>query len=221
MGTLGPERTFLVRSRDRPVALPSDLAGITEALWNDRRDLNWDAALSVPARQILQAMDRVREDSSSAVTIFDGRSQFDLGAWSVQRWEDAGGDAAVGSDVLGIERTNTSGRFVLELEAVIERPPGGERVTLHVAGQARAQGGDHTLVLVFKELDTPYGEHVWDARSRVVPGRWQAIDGEQDVVLHRDCRVRIEDRSVSSAPSRLEVRDLVVTVRRFGFDLDL
>jgi len=101
------------------------------------------------------------------------------------------------------------------------RPPGGERVTLEVAGKARVQGGDHTLVLVFKEIDTPYGEHVWDARSRVLPGRWQAIDGVQEVVLHRDCRVRIEDRSVSKAPSRLELRDLVVNVRWFGFDLDL
>jgi hypothetical protein len=163
----------------------------------------------------------VRKDSASTDTIFDGRSQFDLGAWSIGRWEDAGGDAAVGSDVLGIERTNTNGRFVLELDAVIEKPAGGEQVTLQVAGQARAQGGDHTLVLVFKEMDTPFGEHVWDARSRVVPARWQTIDGAQEVVLHRDCRVRIENRSVSSAPSRLELRDLVVTVRRFGFDLDL
>jgi hypothetical protein len=221
MGTLGPERTFLVRSRDRPIALPSDLAGITQAFWNDRRDLNWDAALSVPARQILQAMERVREDAASTETVFDGRGQFDLGAWTVDRWEGADGDAVPSADVLGIERTNTSGRFVLDLNAVVARPRGGERVTLEVAGQARVQGGDHTFVLVFKEVDSPVGDHVWDARRRVSHGGWQAIDDEQEVVLHRDCRVRIEDRSVSSAPSRLELRELVITVRRFGFDIDL
>jgi hypothetical protein len=220
MGTLGPERTFLVRSRDRPIALPSDLAGITQALWNDRRDLNWDAALSVPAREILQAMERVREESASTDVVFDGRGHFDLGAWSVQQWDDAGGNAD-GGDLLGIERTNTSGRLVLELEAAAARPRGGERVMLQVAGQTRVQDGEHTLVVVFKEADSGYGEHLWDARRRVLPGRWQAIDDEQEVVLHRDCRVRIEDRSVSSAPSRLELRDLVISVRRFGFDLDL
>jgi hypothetical protein len=52
----------------------------------------------------------------------------------------------------------------------------------------------------------------------LVPEHRQTIDDELEVVLDRDCRVRIEDRSVSNAPSRLELRDLEITVRRYGFD---
>jgi hypothetical protein len=219
MGTLGPERTFLVRGRDQPMTLPTDLAGITQALWNDRQDGDLDEALSVPARQILQAMERI--NARGVMIAFDGRNRFDLRPWKVRRWEEAGGDAAADGDVLRIERTNTHGRFVLELADRVAAPRDGERVTLQVAGQARVQRGDHTLVVVFKEEGSPLGEHLWDARTRLESDQWQTIDDEREVLLQRELCVRIENRTVSSAPSTLELRDLVIRVRRFGFNLDL
>ena len=56
MGHLGPERTFMVYSRDNSPTLPSDLAGITVATFAERADGNMDAAVSPAAIQIRDAM---------------------------------------------------------------------------------------------------------------------------------------------------------------------
>jgi hypothetical protein len=222
MGTLGQEQTFLVCSRDRAMTLPTDLAGITQARWGDRSDDNWDAALSVPARQILQAMKRVRERTATTEVVFDGRHRFDIGAWSVEEWDRAEGEVGANGNVLGIDRRNTDGKFVLWLDGDITMDEGGgERVRLRVQYEARALRGEHTLVLVFREADAQVGQHVWDVRKRVRGNRWQTIDAKRDVVLHGECRVRIEDRSVSAAPSTVEIRGLRITIERFRFDLDL
>ena len=56
MGHLGPERTFIVYSRDNSPTLPSDLAGITVATFAERADGNMDAAVGPAAIQIRDAM---------------------------------------------------------------------------------------------------------------------------------------------------------------------
>lgn len=56
MGHLGPERTFIVYSRDDSPTLPSDLAGITVATFAERADGNMDAAVGSAAIQIRDAM---------------------------------------------------------------------------------------------------------------------------------------------------------------------
>jgi hypothetical protein len=222
MGTLGPERTFLVCSRDQAVVLPTDLAGITQARWGDRSDENWDAALLVPAREILQAMKRVQEATAKTEDVFDGRHAFDLGEWSLEKWNEADGDVSVHrGNVLRIARGNAAGNVVLWHERGISRGGGGDRVLLKVSGAARASGAHHTLVLVFRETDAPVGQHVWDLRARVTDDQWKSIDGEREITLRGDCRVRIEDRSVSAAPSQLELRELLITARRLEFDLEI
>ena len=45
MGALGREHTFMVYNRDLPMELPSDLAGVTPALYGSRSDNNLAAAL--------------------------------------------------------------------------------------------------------------------------------------------------------------------------------
>ncbi len=59
MGHLGPERTFIVYSRDNSPTLPSDLAGITVATFADRADGNMDAAVGPAAIQLRNAMQAV------------------------------------------------------------------------------------------------------------------------------------------------------------------
>jgi predicted nucleotide-binding protein len=53
MGCIGSERTFMVRPRKSALQMPSDLAGVTYALYeSEREDRNLTAALGAPATQI-------------------------------------------------------------------------------------------------------------------------------------------------------------------------
>jgi predicted nucleotide-binding protein len=58
MGSLGPDRTFLVYCRDHPIDLPTDLAGVTAATFAERDDIT--AALGPVATQIKRHVDRLR-----------------------------------------------------------------------------------------------------------------------------------------------------------------
>lgn len=53
MGALDRERTFIVHSRDEPLELPSDLAGVTAARYGRRSDNNMRAALG-PACMMIE-----------------------------------------------------------------------------------------------------------------------------------------------------------------------
>jgi predicted nucleotide-binding protein len=55
-GTLGRARTFLVHSRDLEIRLPSDLAGVTAAMYADRSDGNLHAALGPVCTRIKRAL---------------------------------------------------------------------------------------------------------------------------------------------------------------------
>lgn len=59
MGRLGSSRTFFVSCKDAPIALPSDLSGITAAVYRQRADGNLGAALGPAANQIRKAMRRM------------------------------------------------------------------------------------------------------------------------------------------------------------------
>ena len=59
MGWLGPERVFIVYSRDDSPALPSDLAGVTAATFAERADGNMDAAVGPASIQLKRAMEAV------------------------------------------------------------------------------------------------------------------------------------------------------------------
>ena len=56
-GTLGRARTFMVIDRDDPAILPSDLAGVTVAMYSRRvTDDNWLATVAPACTQIKRAM---------------------------------------------------------------------------------------------------------------------------------------------------------------------
>lgn len=59
IGALGRERTFIVHSRHRPPNVPTDLLGVTAALYNERQDGNIQAALGPAALAIRKAMEEV------------------------------------------------------------------------------------------------------------------------------------------------------------------
>jgi predicted nucleotide-binding protein len=56
MGKLGRERTFIVHERNRPLDLPTDLAGITTATFARRADNNMQAALGPVCTRLKTAM---------------------------------------------------------------------------------------------------------------------------------------------------------------------
>jgi predicted nucleotide-binding protein len=58
MGKLGCDRTFIVHERRRPLDLPTDLAGITPAMFTRRADNNMLAALGPVCTQLKTAMMR-------------------------------------------------------------------------------------------------------------------------------------------------------------------
>jgi predicted nucleotide-binding protein len=56
MGKLGRDRTFIVHERRRPLDLPTDLAGITTAMFTRRADNNMRAALGPVCTELETAM---------------------------------------------------------------------------------------------------------------------------------------------------------------------
>jgi len=56
MGALGRERTFIVYNRDEQIDLPTDLAGVTPAIFASRSDNNLQAALGPVCTRIKQAI---------------------------------------------------------------------------------------------------------------------------------------------------------------------
>lgn len=58
IGSLGPERTFIVYAADDRPHLPTDLGGVTYAPYRNRKDNNWRAALNPVAVSIREAINR-------------------------------------------------------------------------------------------------------------------------------------------------------------------
>ena len=89
-------------------------------------------------------------------------------------------------------------------------PAGAER-RFRVRCQIRARQAEHTLLLTFKMDGAPMGQYLGQRHHRIAPDIWTDIDDNFEQSFPANCRLRLEDRSVSAAPSRLEIRDLVVT----------
>jgi hypothetical protein len=89
----------------------------------------------------------------------------------------------------------------------------GTRRTIRVQCQVRALGAQHTFAIVLKALDAAPREHLDERRHRLVTEAWVTVDAAFSVWVTSDFKIRLVDRHVSAAPSRLEVRGLVVTER--------
>jgi hypothetical protein len=66
MGALGRRKTFYVAPRDRKIELPSDLAGVTVAQFNERKDGNIRAAIGPVALNIRIAIEATLGESVAA-----------------------------------------------------------------------------------------------------------------------------------------------------------
>lgn len=127
-----------------------------------------------------------------------------------------------GDTALVLFRANSAGRVYLWLlrydylgspEVIPVGAAAGIRRRLRVQCEVRALSAGHTFLLVLKSVDSPPGEHLDERRERIEGEQWVSIDAVFSVATARDFRLRIEDRNVSAAPSRLEIRRLVITER--------
>jgi len=87
----------------------------------------------------------------------------------------------------------------------------GVKRRFRVRCRVRAREAEHTFLLTLEMAGAPMGEYLGQRRHRISPGVWTDIDDYFDPSFSANCRLRLEDRSVSAAPSRLEIRDFVVT----------
>jgi len=162
-----------------------------------------------------------------SITLYDSRSDgFSLFDFEIALWEPAAGELSLasskeaGDDILLIIRLNTEGTFVAWLNRYGYRdgptviPVGdaaGVKRRFRVRCQVRAREAEHTFLLTFKMVGAPMGQYLGQRRHRITPGVWTDIDDHFDQSVSDNCRLRLEDRSVSAAPSRLEIRNFVVT----------
>jgi len=181
----------------------------------------WDRLI-----EVVRAARTAHQAPTESLTLYDSRNGFKLRDFTTNPWGDAQGKLALSSssdvanDVLTIERDNTGGTFVVLIgsydykgrpKVVPVGDPADARRQFRVRFEVRAREAEHTLLVTLKMEGAPQGEYLKQWRHRINPGGWEDIDDNFDVSFSADCQFRIEDRSVSAAPSRLEIRRLVIT----------
>jgi predicted nucleotide-binding protein with TIR-like domain len=216
MGRLGRSRTFLVYEKESELELPSDLLGLTGATY---RSGELESSVASAATRIRAAMAKFRPRELFSTTGRCERRDFD------DEWRDgARGRFDVEGDhdeaVLAIQRDNAAGDVVVYLTSYrdggsrapaisAERVEMGQReVRVELDVQASA---DCTFLIQLKALDAPGGQYVGEKRVRLDAGGSRTVRASFAITTIADFRVRLQQRSVSNAPSRLEVRRLAVT----------
>lgn len=120
--------------------------------------------------------------------------------------------------VLIINRENTEGRFQAWLEQYnyegetidrIPREPTLSQRIFRLSLEARALGGSHKLKFVFKNEE----DNTWPASSeiKITEEVWTKFDLYFPVSPMEKCRLRIDDVNVTKAPSRVQIRNIVLT----------
>jgi len=133
------------------------------------------------------------------------------------------GGRAVGSltvedgKVLTINRENSEGRFQVWLERYsydgeiikqIPKEPTLNQRIFRLGLEARIVGGSHKLKFVFKNEE----DNTWPASTeiKVTEEAWTKFDLYFPVSPMEKCRLRIDDVDVTKAPSRVQIRNIVL-----------
>ena len=172
------------------------------------------------------------EPDPTSLTLYDGRKGFDPFVFRAELAEGALGrftvkdrteDGDVKDGMWNVVRENTSGRIVVWLErytypqgtsSVIPRNADiqGKR-GLRVRCRARVLGGgQHTLIFTVRDLSGVPGRYLGRWIEKLTSDAWTPIDAYLRISPLQDCRLRLDDVEVS-APSTLQIKDLVLTER--------
>lgn len=172
----------------------------------------------------LQAVVGYERAMSDASTLYDARKGFSGFDFVMHPWSGAEGrttllDGDVKSGVLSLERSNTDGGMRLELKnytvqgsSVTILPKSGSTRRLRAELEARALGAGRSIGLVVKDPKSGVGAHLanWSARLDA-DAPWTPIDAYFVFPGDTEALFRIDDYSVSTAPSTLQIRKLVLT----------
>jgi hypothetical protein len=165
------------------------------------------------------------------ITVYDSHSSgFSLSDFHPDFFEGAAANLRVtqeaGNDTLVIDRNNNDGQVVLWLKkydyinspnVIPRRGPWGTRRTFRIRCKVQAHDAAHTFNLMLKQVGTQRNIYADLKSHRITPDTdtlTPPIDDQFNVLLTGDCELRLEDRDVSAAPTRLEIRDLIVTERK-------
>ncbi len=170
----------------------------------------------------------------AALTLYDSRHGFDPFVFRAEPAEgglgrltfrDRSEDGAIVKDgIWNLFRENTSGRIVVWLESYAY-PQGTSSVIprnadiqgkrgLRVRCEARVLGGgQHTLILVVRDLSGVPGRYMGRWIEKLTSDAWTTIDAYLPVSPLDDCRLRLDDVEVSQPRSSLQIKDLVLTER--------
>lgn len=118
---------------------------------------------------------------------------------------------------LNVQRTNTEGRYDIWLRTYCfengEKPVipqddliDGQR-KLRVSCEVKTIGGEHTLKFVFRGTS---GKWLAQKEVRVSQEQWTFINNYFLVSAKEDFVLRIQDQSVSHAPSSIQIRNLIL-----------
>jgi hypothetical protein len=197
----------------------------TEKIRTETEKLRWEIKTLTEAvsYNLPQAKEQVIFDGTNGV---DG---FDIKGWPGNTWKDnvavgAKGEGELRFDeggVINVKRTNTDGRYELTLQRYTyagrdyhllpkNESIGGKR-KLRIRCEAKAIGGEHTLRFIVR--DPASGKRLADDWKRVKENDWIPIEIFLQADPSTDCQVRIDDDSVSHAPSSVQLRNLVVAER--------
>jgi hypothetical protein len=160
-----------------------------------------------------------------ARVVFDGRDRLDPFDFHKEELYGAQARLAEQDGMLVIVRDNTEGNARIRLESyanpegrgtVLERlgDSADDRRHLRVRCQLRAVDAEHTVLLRLVARNALPDEWLGRWRERLTPGAaWVSIDWYVELPAAEDIFFRIEDRSVSNAPSSVQMRNLVITER--------
>jgi hypothetical protein len=179
-------------------------------------------------RSNMQAVVSYQRANLDVTTIYDGRQGFSGFDFVANPWAGAEGRIVLLDDdlkdgILSLERTNAEGTMRLELKCyqingstATMLPPGQPGATrkLRAELEARTLGAEHTILLVIKDPKSGRGEHLGEWRERLVSENWTSIEAYFEFTAAGAALFRIDDRSVSHAPSSLQVRRLVLAEKR-------
>ena len=138
--------------------------------------------------------------------------------------DNADGEVEVKEGILFIRRTNTAGTLQVWLESYKYPGKPSERMLqknenisgdrkLRISCEIKSVAGEHTLVFILKGEGDPNGVHIAEKRQRVTSNEWTPMEAYFRVSPAKNCRLRIDDRSVSAAGSSVQIRRLVFAER--------
>jgi hypothetical protein len=178
--------------------------------------------------QLIGGVDKFLSEARQWITLYDSRrsgfskSDFHLSCFGEAKGRLESVTQEARNDTLVIYRENKNDTIVAWLKkydyiggsTVI--PVGdawGMGREFRVRCKVQAHAAEHTFKLMLKLVRATEGHYMGVKDFRIIPGAWTHINILFDEQLTADCELRLEDCEVSEAPTRLEIRDLIVTER--------